>query len=88
MDLLEKERIVQKNVLQIFKENFRSPYSEDEILNFIPPDREATASYYESILDIFYLEQEYLQTVKGSVKDTIKKVAELWSINPYAFAPY
>ncbi|WP_298541276.1 hypothetical protein [uncultured Aquimarina sp.] len=88
MDILEKERIVQKNVLQIFKENFKAPYSEDEILNYTPSDVENTAPYYESILDIFFIEQEYLQSVKGCVKDTIKKVAELWHINPYAFGPW
>ncbi|MFD2564469.1 hypothetical protein [Aquimarina rubra] len=88
MDIVEKERIVQKNVLQIFKENFKAPYSEDEILNYTPSEIEDTVSYYESILDIFFIEQEYLQSVKGSVKDTIKKVAKLWHINPYAFGPW
>ncbi|MHA7059896.1 hypothetical protein ACWGOQ_0021895 [Aquimarina sp. M1] len=89
MDILEKERIVQKNVLQIFKENFKAPHSEDEILNYTPSEIEDTAtSYYESILDIFYIEPKYLQSIKGNVQDTIKKVAELWSINPYVFGPW
>jgi len=89
MDILEKERIVQKNVLEIFKENFTTPLSEDEILNHTPPsDMEDAASYYESILDIFFIEPEDLKNVQGSVKNTIKKVAELWNTNPYAFGPW
>jgi len=88
MDILEKQRIVQKNVLQIFKENFKTPQSEDEILDYTPSDMEAASYYYEAIIDIFFIEQEDLQSVKGSVKDTIKKVAELWNVNPYAFEPW
>lgn len=88
MDILEKERIVQKNVLQIFKENFTAPLLEDEILNHTPSEMEDATSYYESILDIFFIEPEDLQNVQGSVKDTIKKVAKLWNVNPYAFGPW
>ncbi|GAA0718758.1 hypothetical protein GCM10009430_17290 [Aquimarina litoralis] len=88
MDILEKERIVQKNVLQIFKENFQSPHSDDEILNYTPSDIDNSTSYYEAILDIFFIEPIYLQSVQGKVKDTIKKVAELWHINPYAVGPW
>jgi len=88
MDILEKERIVQKNVLEIFKENFTSPRSEDEILNYAPSELEDTSTYYEAILDIFFIESEYVQSVKGCVKETIKKVALLWDLNPYAIAPW
>ncbi len=81
MDTLEKERIVTKNILQIFKENFNVAKTDEEILD-IHPDKESEASlgYYESILDIFLLEPEHLDKITGKVKDTIKKVAELWTI--------
>jgi len=81
MDTLEKERIVQKNVIQIFKENFNVIKTDDEILN-IKPETEFDRSthYYESILDIFLIESEHYDSITGQVKDTIKKVAELWTI--------
>jgi len=87
MDILEKERVVQKNVLQIFKENFKAPHLENDILNYTPLSTE-DANYYESILDIFFIEPEHLHSVKGSVKNTIKKVAALWNVNPFIFAPW
>ncbi|WP_103864276.1 hypothetical protein [Aquimarina sp. I32.4] len=85
MNTLEKERIVKKNILQIFKENFDvSQTTDDEILN-IKPDRELSinyAVYYESILDIFFIEDMEPESIKGTVKDTIKKVTELWPMIP------
>ena len=36
MNTLEKERIVKKNVLDIFKENFDISQTDDEILDIIP----------------------------------------------------
>ncbi|AXT60841.1 hypothetical protein D1816_10955 [Aquimarina sp. AD10] len=83
MNTLEKERIVQKNVLQIFKENFGVTKTEEEILD-IKPENEfelnSTGYYYESILDIFLIEDMHKEYITGKVKDTIKKVAELWTI--------
>ncbi|MCK8522184.1 hypothetical protein M0D21_11425 [Aquimarina sp. D1M17] len=82
MSPIEKERIVQKNVLQIFKENFNVSKTDDEILNMKPETEfnQDYISYYESILDIFLIEPEHLNSITGKVKDTIKKVAELWTI--------
>ncbi|WP_074408404.1 MULTISPECIES: hypothetical protein [Aquimarina] len=90
MDTLEKERIVKKNVLEIFKENFDVTHTDDEILN-IKPEKEFSANYirfYESILDIFLIEDGELKSIKGTVKDTIKKVAELWPIVPNSSATW
>ncbi|WP_024772569.1 MULTISPECIES: hypothetical protein [Aquimarina] len=90
MDTLEKERIVKKNVLEIFKENFDVTHTDDEILN-IKPEKEFSANYiryYESILDIFLIEDRELKSIKGTVKDTIKKVAELWAIVPNSSATW
>ncbi len=88
MDILEKERIVQKNVLQIFKENFNVTKSDDEILDIKPENEfDVSNSYYESILDIFLLEPEHLESITGKVKDTIKRVAELWTITLYYSLP-
>lgn len=90
MDTLEKERIVKKNVLEIFKENFDVTHTDDEILD-IKPGKEFSANYiryYESILDIFLIEDRELESIKGTVKDTIKKVAELWSIIPNSSATW
>ncbi|WP_103071714.1 hypothetical protein [Aquimarina sediminis] len=84
MDTLEKERIVKKNVLEIFKENFDVIQTDDEILD-IKPEKEFSSNYigyYESILDIFLIEEEHLDSIAGTVKDTIKRVAELWAILP------
>ena len=90
MDTLEKERIVKKNVLEIFKENFDVTHTDDEILN-IKPEKEFSTNYtrfYESILDIFLIEDRELKSIKGTVKDTIKKVAELWPIAPNSSATW
>ncbi|MBG6131256.1 hypothetical protein IWQ47_002876 [Aquimarina sp. EL_43] len=90
MDTLEKERIVKKNVLEIFKENFDVSHTDDEILN-IKPEKEFSTNYirfYESILDIFLIEDRELKSIKGTVKDTIKKVAELWPIVPNSSATW
>ena len=90
MDTLEKERIVKKNVLEIFKENFDVPQTDDEILD-IKPEKEFNSNcigYYESILDIFFIEDSHIDTITGTVKDTIKKVAELWSIIPNSSATW
>ena len=89
MSPTEKERIVQKNVLQIFKENFNVSKSDDEILD-IKPDQELEGNdtcYYEAILDIFLIEPEHLDSIKGKVKDTIKMVAKLWTINLHYALP-
>ncbi len=87
MNIEEKERIVRKNILQIFKEHFNVAKTDDEILN-IKPEKEFENSYltyYESILDIFLIEHEHLESIRGKVKDTIKKVSELWTITlPYS----
>ncbi|MBQ4822310.1 hypothetical protein [Aquimarina sp. MMG016] len=90
MDISEKERIVKKNVLEIFKENFKVTKTEEEILN-IRPENEFDANYtdyYESILDIFLIEEEYLENINGKVKHTIKKVTELWNSTPHSFASW
>lgn len=90
MDTLEKERIVKKNVLEIFKENFDVAQTDDEILD-IKPEKEFSSNYigyYESILDIFLIEDNHIDTITGTVKDTIKKVAELWSIIPNSSATW
>ncbi|WP_109299800.1 hypothetical protein [Aquimarina sp. AU474] len=89
MDIQEKERIVQKNVLQIFKENFNVTKTDDEILD-MKPEKEFISnhlSYYESILDIFLIEPEHLDSITGKVKDTIKKVTELWTITLHYSLP-
>ncbi len=88
MDIKEKERIVKKNILQIFKENFNVTKTDDEILN-IKPETEFDISngYYESILDIFLIEPEHLESISGKVKDTIKKVAELWTLTLHYSLP-
>lgn len=86
MNHLEKERIVQKNVLNLFRENFKNALSDDEILNITPQEKDKTAArYYEAILDIFLIEPEYEGIIKGKVKHTIKKVAKLWSKTPHSF---
>ncbi len=90
MDTLEKERIVKKNVLEIFKENFDVAQTDDEILD-IKPEKEFSSNYigyYESILDIFLIEDNHIDTIAGTVKDTIKKVAELWCIIPNSSATW
>ncbi len=81
MDTTEKERIVKKNILELYRENFNVHQTDDEILN-INPKKESESNYiryYESILDIFHIEEEHLDSITGKVKDTIKKVAELWA---------
>ncbi|MEW7279971.1 hypothetical protein ABW636_15360 [Aquimarina sp. 2201CG1-2-11] len=88
MNTLEKERIVKKNVLDIFKENFDISQTDDEILNIIP-EKEFNPNYvgyYESILDIFLLEEQYFESITGRVKDTILRVTELWDTLPYCSA--
>ncbi len=88
MDNSEKERIVKKNILQIFKENFNVIITDDEILDMKPEkESEASLSYYESILDIFLIEPEHLDSITGKVKDTIKKVTELWTITLHYSIP-
>ncbi len=89
MDIQEKERIVQKNVLQIFKENFNVTKTDDEILDIKPENEFITnhLNYYESILDIFLIDLEHLDSITGKVKDTIKKVTELWTITRYYSFP-
>ncbi|MFC5046868.1 hypothetical protein ACFSTE_10845 [Aquimarina hainanensis] len=85
MDILEKERIVQKNVLEIFRDNFKVEKTDEEILN-MRPEKEFDANfvtYYESILDVFLIEEEHLNSITGKVKDTIKKVARLWNLTPH-----
>ncbi len=88
MDTQEKERIVKKNILQIFKENFNVTKTDDEILN-IEPENEFDISngYYESILDIFFIESEHRESITGKVRDTIKRVAELWTITLHYSLP-
>ncbi|GGX21867.1 hypothetical protein [Aquimarina muelleri] len=90
MDTLEKERIVKKNVLEIFKENFDVAQTDDEILD-IKPEKEFSSNYigyYESILDIFLIGDNHIDTITGTVKDTIKKVVELWAIIPNSSATW
>ncbi len=90
MNHTEKERIVKKNILEIFKENFGVTKSEYDILNTCPEEEyEANyISYYESILDIFLIDHEHLESITGKVKDTIKKVTELWTITSYSLPPW
>ncbi len=82
MNTLEKERIVTKNVLNLLKENFDVTQTGTEILDFDPKKQSHAnyAGYYESILDIFFIEEEHLDSISGTVKDTIKKVTELWTL--------
>ncbi len=90
MNIVEKERIVKKNILEIFKENFDVSKPDHEILN-IQPEKEYEvnySTYYESILDIFLIEHEHLESITGKVKDTIKKVTELWTITSYSSPPW
>ncbi|MFL1897026.1 hypothetical protein ACJRPK_15085 [Aquimarina sp. 2-A2] len=90
MDIKEKERIVQTNVLHIFKENFKVRKTDSEILD-ISPEKEFDKNfikYYQSILDIFFIEQEHLGKITGKVKDTVKKVARLWQTNPHSYSPF
>ncbi len=83
---IEKERIVQKNVIEIFKESFKTSLTEDEILDTVPEEKfDNSSSYYESILDIFLIETEYEHSIEGKVRDTVSKVAKLWSKTPYSF---
>jgi len=71
MDIQEKERIVQKNVLHIFKENFNVAKTDAEILDIKPENEFGTSnSFYESILDIFLIEPEHQNHIRGKVKDT------------------
>ncbi len=89
MNTIEKERIVKKNILQIFKENFNVAKTDDEILE-IKPQKELDdnyMNYYESILDIFLIEPEHLESISGKVTDTIKRVTELWLITTYYSLP-
>ena len=83
MNTLEKERIVTKNVLNLIEENFDIAQTTDKILDFEPKKEHSSkcAKYYESIVDIFLIEDEHLDSISrtGTVKDTIKKVTELWS---------
>lgn len=90
MDLNEKERIVQKNIIEIFKENFNVILSDEEILD-IWPEKVFDCNYiayYESILDIFLIEPEHMGDITGKVKDSIKKVAILWEMTPHVFSPW
>ncbi|WP_271767618.1 hypothetical protein [Aquimarina algiphila] len=90
MDTMEKERIVKKNILELYRENFNVYQTDDEILN-INPKKESGSNYiryYESILDIFFIEEEHLDSITGKVKDTIKKVAELWTTLPNSSATW
>ncbi len=90
MDVVEKERVVKKNVLEIFRDNFETRQSDSEILS-IRPEKEYDTdfiSYYESILDIFLIDQEHLCNITGKVEYTVKKVAELWSMTPHSFNAY
>lgn len=83
MNIQEKENIVRKNVLQIFKENFHVDKTNQEILD-IRPDKEFDRNhmrYYEAILDIFLIDPKHLGHIKGKVGDTIKNVAKLWNTN-------
>ncbi|MEW7290959.1 hypothetical protein [Aquimarina sp. 2304DJ70-9] len=90
MNIVEKERIVKKNILEIFKENFDVSKADHEILNIWPEKEYETdyISYYESILDIFLIDHEHLEGITGKVKDTIKKVVELWTITSYSSPPW
>ncbi len=90
MDILEKERVVKKNILHIFKESFNVTKTDDEILD-IKPEKEFDLNcigYYESILDIFLIDHEHLDSITGKVKDTIKKVAKLWVLTPHSAPPW
>ncbi len=89
MDILEKERAVQRNIIEIFKENFGTTITESEILDTIPEKefKSNLASYYEAISDLFFIEPENLESIKGKVKDTIKRVAELWTVTFHYFLP-
>lgn len=90
MDLLEKERIVKKNVIEIFKENFSTSETDEEILR-LQPEKEFESNYityYESILDMFFIETDQLEHITGKVHDTIKKVALLWNETPHSYAPW
>ncbi|WP_025742901.1 hypothetical protein [Aquimarina pacifica] len=90
MNTLEKERIVTKNVLNLLKENFDVAQTDAEILDFEPQKQSDSnyTGYYESILDIFFIEDEHLDSISGTVKDTIKKVTELWSLSKYSSATW
>ncbi|GAA4277217.1 hypothetical protein [Aquimarina mytili] len=90
MNHIEKEHIVKKNILEIFKENFEVTKSDHDILNTWPEKEYETnyISYYESILDIFLIDHEHLEYITGRVKDTIKKVTELWTITSYSSPPW
>lgn len=90
MDTTEKERIVKKNILELYRENFNIYQTDNEILN-INPKQESEFNctlYYESILDIFLIEEEHLDSITGKVKDTIKKVTELWLTLPNSSATW
>ncbi|KAA1245537.1 hypothetical protein [Aquimarina sp. RZ0] len=89
MDILEKERIVKRNIIEIFKENFSNPITEKKILTTIPEEKfKEYRPYYESIMDIFLLESEQEKNIMGSVHTTIKKVAILWNISQHSFYPW
>ncbi len=86
MDILEKERVVKNNILHIFKDNFNGLKTDDEILD-LKPQKEFDSNYhtyYETILDVFLIDYEHLENISGKVKDTIKKVAELWTLTPHS----
>jgi len=89
MDILEKERAVQRNIIEIFKENFGTTITENEILDTIPEQKfkNNLTNYYESISDLFFIEPENSESIKGKVKDTIKRVAELWTVTFHYFLP-
>ncbi len=90
MDTLEKERIVKKNIIDIFKEYFNPNLTEDEILQINPKEvYENASSYYESILDVFLIETEHESDLtRGCVKDTVATVTKLWSKTPHSFYPW
>ena len=90
MDILEKERIVKKNIIEIFKDNFGVSKTNEEILK-IKPEKEFDdnyISYYETILDIFLIDHTQLENITGTVEETIKKVAQLWTITPHSSSPW
>ena len=90
MDLLEKERIVRVNIINIFKEYFTTPYTEEEILNICPEKNfgDNLVAYYEAILDIFLIDSKYLINITGDVKHTIGQVAKLWQMTPHSAMPW
>lgn len=90
MDLLEKERIVRVNVINIFKEYFNTPCTEEEILNICPEKNfgDNLVPYYETILDIFLIDSKHLIHITGDVKHTIGQVTKLWKMTPHSAMPW